>query len=217
MSQVPSDGDMHEDPRIAYFNEVADRWGGESPDHDKTVARLESYADLLCLTPGLDILEAGCGLGIATGWLSEQVKPGTVTAVDFSPQMINIAQSKGIAAEFNCMDICRDELGEDCYDVVFCLHSFPHFRDQQLALNRLEATLRQNGRLIVMHLSGSEQINRHMSSLGDPVGADLLPQGSTWISMLRQAGLELNRMYDQDDLFFLEAVRPSNGLRTAGL
>ena len=181
------------DPRIAYFDALASRWDAQGPSAEDQTRYLQEHAALLALAPGQDLLEVGCGTGKTTGWLADSVSPGRVTAVDFSPGMIRQASRKGIDAEFRCADACSDDLGRGLYDVILCFHCFPHFRDQAAALRNLGRALKVRGRLVVMHMRGSRQINEFHAGIDGPVRADRLPQGSAWDPLLEQAGMRPGR------------------------
>lgn len=206
----PSPG--RKDPRVHFFNRLAESWDGEGPSADAMIAHLEEHRDLLGLRPGQDLLEVGCGTGKTTGWLVRQVAPGRVTAVDFAPQMIRQATQKGIDADFRCTDVCRDDLARSLYDVILCFHSFPHFRDQAAALRSLSRALKAQGRLIVMHMAGSEHINEFHAGVDGPVRGDRLPQGTQWDPLLSQAAMRRVRLVDREDLFFLEATKPTGAV-----
>ena len=193
------------DPRITFFDDLAERWDDENPSSEQMVARLTQNADLLAFKPGESLLEVGCGTGKTTGYLVEQVAPGRVTAIDFAPRMIDRARGKNIDADFHCMDICSDDLGTDRYDVVLCFHSFPHFRDQPAALRNLRRAMKDTGRLIVMHCAGSDHINTFHANLTGAVNQDLLPVGDEWQALLDAAGLICQTLIDRDDLFILIA------------
>ncbi|MGC9453747.1 MAG: class I SAM-dependent methyltransferase [Phycisphaerae bacterium] len=195
-----------QDPRMEYFDSLAADWDREEPSADEMVAGLSAQADLLKLRAGEDLLEVGCGTGKTTGWLAGQVAPGRVTAIDFSPKMIEQARGKSIDADFACVDVCADDLGRDVYDVILCFHSFPHFRDQQAALRNFATAMKPTGRLIVMHLVGSEHLNQFHASLAGAVSGDALPVGDEWTALLDAAGLRQTKHVDRHDLFFLEAV-----------
>ena len=155
------------DPRIAFFDRQADTWDAEQPQ--ALIARLESLRRLLALRPGERLLEVGCGTGNITRWLQRQVSPGRVTAIDFSPRMLEKARRKGIDAEFVHLDICCERPEREVYDIILCFHSFPHFRDQRAALRNLAYALRPTGRMVVVHLAGSAQINAFHAGLGGAV------------------------------------------------
>jgi demethylmenaquinone methyltransferase/2-methoxy-6-polyprenyl-1,4-benzoquinol methylase len=199
------------DPRIAFFDALADRWDEKEPSPPTATARLMQQADLLALKAGERLLEAGCGTGKTTAWLARQVAPGRVTAVDFSRKMIARARAKGIDADFACLDVCQDRLGCGRYDVILCFHSFPHFRDQLAALRNFARALSPAGRLIIMHLAGSDHINRFHAAVEGPVRGDVLPTSDQWEPLLSGAGLERLKCIDREDLFFLEAVLSARG------
>lgn len=202
---------MNSDPRIDFFDALAAGWDDEHPVRDSMVNGLARWCGLLELRPETALLEVGCGTGKTTDWLAEQIAPGRVTAIDFSPRMIEQALAKHLKADFQCLDICNTSPGRGCYDVVLCLNSFPHFRDQATALQQCAASLISTGRLIVMHLAGSNHINQFHAKLEGAVQGDILPVGDQWAPLLSQAGLEQVRLIDQKDLFFMEARPKSPG------
>lgn len=193
------------DPRVEFFGSLAERWDEVGQDPSATVARLAELSGLLQLKPGTDLLEVGCGTGQITGWLAEQVAPGKVVAVDFAEAMLQQARRKLVAADFRCADVCRDDLGTQCFDTILCFHSFPHFRDQPAALKNLARALRSTGRLIVMHLAGSREINKFHDHVGGAVAGDHLPSLDVWQTLLATAGLEVRQHKDGDGLFMLVA------------
>ena len=193
------------DPRIAFFNDLARRWDEDEQSPDETVRRVAELADDLGIPSGADVLEVGCGTGQLTAWLAERASPGRVVAVDFSPAMLAKAQAKDIPAEFRQADVCSDDLGEACFDLVLCFHSFPHFRDQAAALGNLARVLKPGGRLVVMHLASSAAINAFHAGVDGAVSVDHLPSGGAWNPLLAAAGLRLVSLVDRDDLFLLVA------------
>lgn len=201
----------HPDPRIVFFDALAGRWDDEEPSSQTMTARLGRHADLLALEPGQSLLEVGCGTGKTTAWLAAQVAPGRVAAIDFAPEMIAKAEAKGIDAEFSCLDACCEALDCGRYDVILCFHSFPHFRDQAAALRNFAAAGKPAGRLIVMHLAGSGQINRFHAGIDGPIKGDALPVGKAWEPLLSQAGWKMATLIDREDLFFLEALARGPG------
>ncbi len=205
---MPHDTDCSKaahDPRIGFFDDLAARWDEVGQDPAATVARLTEVAGLLGLRPGSDLLEVGCGTGQITGWLARQVAPGRVVAVDFADAMLDQARRKGLPAEFLCADVCRDPLGDRCFDVALCFHSFPHFRDQPGALKNLARALRAPGRLLVVHLAGSASINAFHDEVGGAVAGDHLPSRAEWETLLAAVDMEIREYHDREDLFLLAA------------
>jgi len=188
------------DPRIAYFDGFAESWDVSGPDPAAGIRRMEALR-------GAIGLEAGYGTGSLTAWLVEAVRPGRVTGIDFAPRMIAKAAARRLDASFRCRDVCADDLGAGRYDVALCFHSFPHFRDQAAALRNLARSLKPAGRLAVVHLRGSEQINAFHASVGGAVRGDRLPRGEQWEHLLAEAGLTRQELRDAEDGFLLLARR----------
>jgi ubiquinone/menaquinone biosynthesis C-methylase UbiE len=193
------------DPRIAFFDLHAPTWDKTGPDPVATLQRLTELDGRLGLQPGMDVLEVGCGTGQITGWLSERVRPGKVLAIDFSPAMLGKARERHLDAEFALADICLEGPSLGLFDFVLCFHSFPHFRDQPAALRQIRRHLKPGGRLIVLHLAGSDHLNSFHHQIGGAVGHDFLPPAKHWSTMAEEAGLRLTVAEDQPDLFLVQA------------
>ena len=194
------------DPRIDFFNKLADEWDVSGQNREKMLEGLERRAGLLGLRSGESVLEIGCGTGQLTGWLAERDRLGRVVAIDFSPEMLRVAQSKNIPATFRLADVCRDDLGHAEFDLALCFHSFPHFRDQPAALQNLSRCLKPGGRLIVMHLNSRHEINSFHHGVGGSVAHDFLPDDHCWKDWLDAAGFRQREVSDGEDGFFLRAV-----------
>jgi ubiquinone/menaquinone biosynthesis C-methylase UbiE len=198
---VPGD-----DPRIDFFNNLAEKWDVSGQNREKMLETMESRAELLGLRPGDSVLEIGCGTGQLTDWLAERVRPGRVVAIDFSSEMLRLAQSKNIPAEFRLADVCQDDLGHEEYDLALCFHSFPHFRDQQAALRNISRCLKSKGRLIVMHLNNRHDVNSFHHGVGGTISGDFLPEDCHWSDWLKSANFCPPEVRDTQDGFFLRAV-----------
>ncbi|MDZ7620424.1 MAG: SAM-dependent methyltransferase, partial [Patescibacteria group bacterium] len=69
----------------------------------------------------------------------------------------------------------------------------------------LARAMKPGGRLMVMHLAGSEAINAFHAGVEGAVSVDHLPVGDQWLPLLEAAGLRLVSLIDTDDLFLLTA------------
>lgn len=193
------------DPRLEFFDRQAPTWDATGPDPAATLGRLRELGGRLGLGRGMDLIEIGCGTGQITGWLLDQVRPGRVVAVDFSRAMLDRARGRGLGAELRQADICVEQPVLGRFDVALCFHSFPHFRDPAAALRQIARHLKPNGRLIVMHLAGSAQLNAFHANLGGAVGGDRLPPAAEWPGLVRPAGLRVTEAVDEAALFLVKA------------
>lgn len=195
------------DPRIAFFDQHAPHWDDDPAATAQVQARVAALRPHLDIRPGMTVLEVGCGTGQLTGLLVAWTGPGRVVAVDFAPAMLARARARGLAAEFRELDVCAQAPEPEAYDLALCFQSFPHFRDRQAALRHLAGSLKPGGRLVILHLAGSEQVNAFHREVGGVVGADQLPAPAAWPDLLAGAGLRLHTLEDRPDLLWVEAVR----------
>ncbi|MGC8887510.1 MAG: class I SAM-dependent methyltransferase [Verrucomicrobiia bacterium] len=196
------------DPRVEFFNHHAPNWDTTGPNIDEVLNRLNQIKARLGFSSGMDVMEVGCGTGQITGWLIDIVKPGRVVSVDIAPEMIRIATNKKIPnANFKVMDICAPIRHRTKYDAVFCFNSFPHFRDKNAALQNIKKLLKPNGYLLVLHFSGSKELNEFHRSVGGAVGEDKLPYENEWRQLLTATGFRLTEFEDRPDLFLLRAAK----------
>ena len=193
------------DALASFFDAAAADWDTQSPPAAQTCSRLDALRDDLGLRAGMDLLEVGCGTGQTTEWLSCQVAPGRVTAVDISEAMLRRAQARGDSAAFRQVDVCVDHLGVAEFDVAFCLHVFPHFRDVQAALANLRRSLRPGGRLLILHLAHWREINELHDRIGGAVAGHHLPAPGDWESLIRGSGFRLMQLRDELKLLLVVA------------
>lgn len=197
------------DPRIAFFDYHARSWDDDGPPAAQTLARLDTLRPTLPLGPGQELLEVGCGTGQVTAWLTRCVEPGRVTAVDFSPAMIEKARARGTTADFRCADVCTDALGFERFDVAWLMHCYPHFRDGAAALRNIAQALMPEGSLIILHLDSWANINAFHAAMGGVIASDKLPDPGEWPGLIQQAGLQLVELSEGEDLFYLRAQKPA--------
>jgi SAM-dependent methyltransferase len=204
-TRVQEKGQLVVDPRIAFFDHHAPAWDNDAGEVARTLKRLDELREQVGLVSGQDVLEVGCGTGRVTGWIAETVRPGRVVATDFSPAMLAQAKARDVPAEFRLVDICGEVAVEERFDAVLCFHSFPHFRDQLRALRNIRNLLKPGGRLVILHLAGSAELNAFHAQLSHPVCHDHLPPAELWPSLLTQTGLRFVSVTDETGLFLLKA------------
>jgi len=204
---LQSDGKS--DPRIEYFDRLAPKWNTECSNAEVNLSRLEELKPRLGLRSGQRILELGCGTGQITGWLARNVAPGRVVAADFAPAMIEKARATGADAEFVVADICTKIPEGGPFDMVVCFNAFPHFRNKPEALRHIVQGLAPRGILTVLHLVGSEKLNKFHAGMRPPVCQDQLPTKLEWNVLLENAGLQFTAFEDSENLFLLQASKKS--------
>lgn len=106
------------------------------------------------LQPGERVLDVACGTGLVARLAAERVGPtGTVTGVDISPDMIEVAQPTPApavpAVDWQVGDAASLPLPDGAYDVVLCQMGLMFMEDRPRALSEMRRVLAPGGRLVV--------------------------------------------------------------------
>ncbi|WP_020385627.1 class I SAM-dependent methyltransferase [Kribbella catacumbae] len=120
--------------------------------------RLAAIVDALPLTPGLRVLEFGCGPGAAAREVARRVGPtGFVLGVDRSAKAITQAlaggRMPGLAFRQSTIESFELAPGEPPYDLAFAIRvgalDGRHPELESLSLTRIAAALTPTGRLLI--------------------------------------------------------------------
>jgi SAM-dependent methyltransferase len=105
------------------------------------------------LEPGDRVLDVACGTGVVARLAAERVgSEGSVTAVDLSADMIEVAEtipSTGASIEWLVGDATALGLPDDAYDVVLCQMGLMFMDDREAAVAEMHRVLAPGGRLVV--------------------------------------------------------------------
>lgn len=138
-------------------------------------------------TPGAIVLDIGCGdghfleLAAEIGW--------RVEGVDFDPQAVDVARSRGLTVYLGSLEQLRDR--EAVYDVITLSHVIEHVHDPRALLSACFRLLKPGGQLWLetpnLEAKGHRRYGCHWRGLEPPRHLVLL----TWHSLLlvlREAG-----------------------------
>lgn len=154
----------------AFFDRCAPTW-------DTGMIRPEAVISAILDNAGVranaDILDVACGTGVLFADYLRR-KAASVTAIDLSEQMVQIARQKYPQVEVLCGDVETAEFSRT-FDVVMVYNAFPHFPEPERLISRLCALLKPGGRLSVAHSMSREKLIAHHSGSASRVSIDLLP------------------------------------------
>ncbi|MDE6412282.1 MAG: class I SAM-dependent methyltransferase, partial [Eubacterium sp.] len=125
---------------------------------------------------GKDILDVACGTGVLfPDYLKRNVN--SLTGIDISPKMANIAKSKFSAEQVTV--ICGDveEFSFDKkFDAVVVYNAFPHFPNPERIIARLSSLVKQGGTVTVAHGMSREMLKKHHSGAAKNVSIGLISE-----------------------------------------
>ena len=103
----------------------------------------------LGLTPGMRVLDAGCGTGEALQWLGDAVGPqGAVVGIDLAAAHVAAASSSGRVTALQA-DVMRPPLAPRSFDFVWSVNTINHLREPLAGVQVLANLLRPGGHIAV--------------------------------------------------------------------
>jgi ubiquinone/menaquinone biosynthesis C-methylase UbiE len=158
-------GDAHgENPRRTIFNELAPAWDSMCALSAEQSATLRSSLSGLALAADASILDVGCGTGVLVPYLLPFLgEGGRYTGLDVSDGMIAVARGKcrDPRVAFVVRDLYDLSPRKSAYDDVIVFSAFPHLHDKAGALSAFAELLRAKGRLCILHVESSREINAY--------------------------------------------------------
>jgi trans-aconitate methyltransferase len=120
--------------------------------------RLVWAVDVLAVEPTDRLLEIGCGHGVAVSLVCEKLDGGTITAIDRSAKMIEMARKRNAdhvdsgVASFQTASLDQADLGDARFDKIFAINVGLFWRQQPVReLQILRDHLAPKGRLFLFH------------------------------------------------------------------
>lgn len=137
-----------------YFNDWAEKydddilWGHYFKYCYKQIIQIVKEKDIKFY----QIIDLGCGTGELERQLFFQFPHITITAVDLSDKMINIASSKikNKNIKFIIDDVNNLHFFENSFDAIFVLNNLHHFYNLEMFFQRINPWLKSNGYLFII-------------------------------------------------------------------
>jgi SAM-dependent methyltransferase len=103
----------------------------------------------LALTPGMRVLDAGCGTGAALTWLHDAVQPtGSVVGMDLSAAHVRMARAAAPdPVQVLQEDLTQTRLAPGSFDLIWSVNTINHLRNPSAGLDTLARLLRPGGRI----------------------------------------------------------------------
>ncbi|MFQ5498298.1 MAG: class I SAM-dependent methyltransferase [Candidatus Zixiibacteriota bacterium] len=195
------------DEHQQFFDKLAAEWDLLFTAED--LERLQHIVDKIDMRESWNILDLGCGTGVLFDMLRRRVGPtGTVTGVDLSLQMAVKAHRNFPFANVNVVDANAIDLPfpDGTYDMAIAFASFPHFSDQQRAINETHRVLKPGANFHIIHLESSREVAATHHQIGGPLEHDELPTEERLKQMLDSSRFSNVQIEDHPGLFLASAV-----------
>lgn len=166
---------------IQFFDWLAPNWDADMVRNEDVI---KTILDNAGVETGKDILDVACGTGVLIpDYISRGV--ASVTAIDISPKMVDIAQDKYLRSGKTISStelsiICGDVETYDFekqFDSIVVYNAFSHFPDPDRLIAGLAKKLKPGGILTIAHGMGREKINSHHKGSASHVSNGLMPVG----------------------------------------
>jgi ubiquinone/menaquinone biosynthesis C-methylase UbiE len=134
------------------FDSVSDGYDGKALRFFPESARY--MADMLGLRGDEQVLDVACGTGHASLAIAKKLKKGRVTAVDFSPGMLDQARKKAAALNIGTIDFLERDMQNldfpaDRFDVAVCAFGIFFVEDMDAQISHIVSAVRPGGRIMI--------------------------------------------------------------------
>lgn len=156
---------------ISFFNKETKTWDLNIIKSDEII---NTIFDAAKINEETDVLDVGCGTGVLIDYYLKR-NVNSITAIDISSSMIDIAKRKYPNINFVCADI--NDFNEGKYDVVMLYDCFPHIIDKQKTIFHINDLLKEKGRIVIAHSMSLEKLFEHhksVSSVTELINAEQL-------------------------------------------
>ncbi|MDX6586819.1 MAG: hypothetical protein QOI31_1292 [Solirubrobacterales bacterium] len=158
----------------------------------KASARFVWAVDTLDVRPADRLLEVGCGHGVAVSLVCERLTTGTITAIDRSPKMIEMATRRNREhvdegrAVLEAIALDDVDLGDRRFDKVFAFNVAPFWQQPEAALGAVREHLARDG-VIYIFWDARHSAPERARDLGNELA-----------NRLREGGFSVDRVLVED-------------------
>ena len=200
----------NEEIQIGKFFDDCAKEGLMEKFSSEEIGKLQNLINLWDIKPGDKILEPGCGSGRLTPYLADLVGiAGEIYACDLSEEMISKAKSYGFSDHVKfVVGTVTDVQKPDCYfQKAICMHTFPHFPDQEKSLLEIARVLEDGGDLWISHLDSKKDVNKRHQNSNKVIAHHVLLEPDEMEKLLDKTGFDIKKINDADDEYFIHAVK----------
>ena len=191
---------MKQEDVIRFFDRRASTWDSNMFRSEAVIRAILDNADVC---EGADILDVACGTGVLfPDYLARGVR--SMTAIDISPEMVKIAQTKYPQIRVLCGD-AETYVFPQKYDVIMIYNAFPHFPEPARVIYRLAQYIKLGGRFSIAHGMSRERLALHHAGQARSVSIEL-PDTEELAGML-VPWFDVKTVISDDNMFQIVGTR----------
>lgn len=141
---------------MEFFDRCAPWWDEDMVRNEDIISTILTLGGIC---EGIDVLDVACGTGVLFPDYALR-KVNSITAIDISPKMAEIAQKKFPDVNVICGDVEETKF-DKAFDAVMVYNAFPHFPDSARLIATLAKCVKRGGRLSVAHGMSRSALARH--------------------------------------------------------
>ena len=192
---------------VEFFDRCAPWWDSDMIRNEELIAAILNNGGV---RPGVDVLDVACGTGVL---FPDYLKRGaaSVTGIDMSQEMANIAASKFPEVQVICGDV-EDTAFDKQFDVVMVYNAFPHFPDPEKLIETLATHTKPGGKLSVAHGMSRDALTAHHNGRASNVSIDLLHERE--LAAIFSKWFDVDVIISTDQMYQVSGVRRSEDAHT---
>lgn len=189
---------------IAFFDRCAPWWDEDMIRNEEIISTILDNGGIKA---GIDVLDVACGTGVL---FPDYLKRGaaSVTAIDISPEMVKIAQSKFPEVQVICGDVETASFDRQ-FDAVMVYNAFPHFPDPAHLIAVLAGLVKPGGKLSVAHSMSRAALTHHHEGRASTVSIDLLEEHA--LADLFAPWFQVDVLISDERMYQVSGIRRSIG------
>lgn len=160
---------MNKEAVISFFDNYAASWDSNIKRNEAVISKI---LDLAGIEKGKSVLDVACGTGVLLGDYFKRAA-SSVTAIDISSKMVEIAQKKYPKAQIICGDAQTFAFEKD-FDCIVIYNAFPHFTDEGKLFENLSKHLKSGARLTIAHGASREEIIKCHQGAANHISKELV-------------------------------------------
>lgn len=183
-----------------FFDNCAPWWDADMIRNEPIIARILDNGGI---RPGVDVLDVACGTGVLfPDYLQRDV--ASVTGIDISPKMVQIAREKFPQIQVLCGDVEQASFDRQ-FDCIMVYNAFPHFPDPEKLIEALAGFTKPGGRLSIAHSMSRAHLQAHHAGRASQVSIELLEE-NVLADILRK-WYDVDVVISDDDMYQVSGLR----------